>query len=119
VRDAAGVILLAGLEAPGRRAEGGADGARALEAGIRAIVLARAWAVRLERGEAASAKALAREEGLCNYYLARLLPLAYLAPDLTTMILEGRQPRTMTLSALTSATLPTDWELQRQKLTKL
>ena len=49
---------------------------------IRAVVLARTWAERLERGEVQTIKALARAEGLCNHYTTRLLPLAYLAPDI-------------------------------------
>jgi site-specific DNA recombinase len=86
---------------------------------VRAVVLARSWAAQLERGEVASAKELARREGLCNHYLAGLLPLAYLAPKLTEAILEGRQPRGLTLGALTRLRLSADWNAQRVEIAAL
>jgi site-specific DNA recombinase len=86
---------------------------------IRAVVLARDWAAKLENGEIASARDIARQEGLCNHYLGRLLPLAYLAPDIVATILEGRQPHSITLSALTSAPLPLAWDEQRRLVAAL
>ena len=85
---------------------------RALE---RAVVLARKWADQLERGEAETVKALARANGICHNYAARLLPLAYLAPDLTEAILKGHQPRALSLAALTSKVLPASWAEQRSR----
>ena len=67
----------------------------------------------LELGEVASIKALARREGLCNHYTSRMLPLAYLAPDLVEAILAGRQPRGVSLAALTAQPLPMAWLQQR------
>ena len=61
-------------------------------------------------------KALALAEGDCNHYAARLLPLAWLAPDLVEQILSGRQPRAVSLGALVSEPLPMDWDTQRQVL---
>lgn len=81
----------------------------------RAVVVARCWAKRLDAGEHGSIKALARAEGLCHLYTAKLMPLAYLAPDLVAQILEGRQPRTLTLTALISEPLPLDWADQRAR----
>jgi hypothetical protein len=43
----------------------------------------------------------------------KLAPLGYLAPDIVTMILEGRQPPTLSLKTLTSQPLPMDWCDQR------
>lgn len=86
---------------------------------VRAVVLARIWAAQLERGEVDSIKALAQREELCNHYTTRLLPLAYLAPDIVAQILEGRQPRAVSLGALTAAPLPTDWEAQRRRFQRL
>lgn len=48
-------------------------------------------------------------------HTAKLLPLAFLAPDLVALILEGRQPRTLTLTALISEPLPLDWVAQRAR----
>jgi len=100
-------------------AEPAAPAGRVDRALVRAVVLARTCAEKLERGEVASAKELARQEGLCHHYLARLLPLAYLAPDLIAAILEGRQPRLLTLSQLTATTLPADWGAQRRLMARI
>jgi DNA invertase Pin-like site-specific DNA recombinase len=81
---------------------------------VRAVALSRSWAERLARGEATSLKALALAEGYCNHYAARLLPLAWLAPDLVEQILSGRQPRAVSLGALVAEPLPMDWDAQRQ-----
>ncbi len=64
-------------------------------------------------------KDLARRHHLCLRYTAKLLPLAYLAPELTTAIIQGRQPRGLTLSALTAQPLPLHWDDQRQLITVL
>ena len=65
--------------------------------------------------EPRSIKGLARAEGICVLHTAKLLPLAFLAPDLVAQILEGRQPRTLTLTALISEPLPLDWAGQRAR----
>ena len=46
-------------------------------------------------------------------YFARLLRLNYLAPDIATAILDGRQPGGLTWQRLIFADLPTDWRQQR------
>jgi DNA invertase Pin-like site-specific DNA recombinase len=45
---------------------------------------------------------LAKSEGLNRSYYSRLLRLAYLAPDITTAILDGRQPEGLTATTLSS-----------------
>lgn len=80
---------------------------------IRALVLAKTWSRQLEFGQVSSIKALARREGLCEHYTSRLLPLAYLAPDIADDILSGRQHRGVWLSALTEKALPLSWTEQR------
>jgi hypothetical protein len=86
---------------------------------VRAVVLARRWAMDLESGATPSIKALARREGLCNHYTTRVLRLAYLAPSITTEILAGRQPVGLTLSALTKKPLPLDWTAQDALIARL
>ena len=81
---------------------------------VRAVSIARTWRRRLESGEVATTRELARLEGLCHRHTGRLLPLAYLAPDLVDAIIEGRQPRSTTLQALTANPLPIAWEEQRR-----
>ncbi len=81
---------------------------------IRGVCLARNWARKLAAGKVPSILALARQCGFCNHYAAKLMPLAWLAPDLVEAILEGRQPPALTLGALLKHTLPTDWNEQRR-----
>jgi site-specific DNA recombinase len=60
---------------------------------------------------------LAKSEGLNRSYYSRLLRLAYLAPDITTAILEGRQPEGLTATALIEHPhLPLSWPEQRSVL---
>jgi DNA invertase Pin-like site-specific DNA recombinase len=82
---------------------------------VRAVCLARAWTDELAQGGIGSTKELARREGLCDHYAARLMPLAHLAPDLVEQVLDGRQPPAMTLGALTKEPLPLDWNEQRER----
>ena len=86
---------------------------------VRAIALARAWADKLESGAVRSVVDLAAAEKRCLHYTNKLLPLAYLAPDLSEMILDGRQPRALTLSMLLAKPLPLDWAGQRAWLRAL
>ena len=103
-----GAIL---IEAP---QAGALPKARIDRALVRAVCLARRWAEQLANGEAASTKELAARHGLCNHYTMKLLPLAWLAPDLTAAILDGRQPPAITLAGLTRQPLPMDWDEQRR-----
>ncbi|MBI1188889.1 MAG: hypothetical protein GC206_16410 [Alphaproteobacteria bacterium] len=80
---------------------------------VRAVVLARRWADELAEGDPPSIQALADREDACPMYTGKLLPLAFLAPDLVEAILDGRQPSRMTLAGLIEATLPLGWADQR------
>lgn len=94
----------------------GANGAskpRVDEALVRAITRARTWVGELETGACASIRELARRDSLCKLHTAKLLPLGFLAPDLVEMILEGRQPPRLTLTALVVEPLPVTWAEQR------
>lgn len=81
---------------------------------VRALCLASVWADRLAQGASGSTTELAREHGLCNHYAARLMPLAWLAPDLAQQILEGRQPASLSLGGLIEKPLSTSWIEQRR-----
>ncbi len=81
---------------------------------LRGLCLARAWAGLLAAGEVASVRDLALRYGFCNHYTAKLLPLAWLAPDLATAVMDGEQPKTLTLGALVKRAMPMDWNEQRQ-----
>lgn len=56
---------------------------------------------------------LPKQKKLCVRNTGRMLPLAYLAPDLVETILAGRQPASLTLSKLLDEGLPFAWSQQR------
>jgi len=82
---------------------------------IRAVACARRWHTDVLSGTFESQPRLAKELGVSARYLRKVLPCAFLAPDIVEMILEGRQPPELTLASLVHK-LPTDWEAQRRKL---
>mgnify|MGYP003626215116 FL=1 len=49
-------------------------------------------------------------------HLARMLRLAFLAPDIQQAIIAGRQPQSLRLRALLETDLPANWSGQRQVL---
>jgi DNA invertase Pin-like site-specific DNA recombinase len=60
---------------------------------------------------------LARQERLTSSYFTRVLRLAYLAPDITRAILEGRHPQDLTARKLLDhSRLPLTWVEQRRTL---
>ena len=61
--------------------------------------------VRIERGEASGPGDIAKAEGLCRTYVTRVVCLAFLAPEMTKAILEGRQPTEVTAKRLINLAL--------------
>jgi len=61
---------------------------------------------------------IAREEGVTAAYLYNLLRLPWLAPDITTAIVNGRQPQQLNAKMLMrkASRLPADWTEQRTLL---
>lgn len=82
---------------------------------IKALARAFRWKKMLESGEFATVGELAEREKIAPPYLTRVLRLAQLAPDLVESILDGRQPRGLTLESLREA-LPEGWAEQRRAL---
>lgn len=84
---------------------------------IKAIVRAHRWFEMLKSGAVGSITEIAKREQLPRTYPSRMIPLAFLAPDITTAILEGRQPIDLTLDLLLGTMpLPLAWDAQRQLL---
>ncbi len=81
---------------------------------IKAVAKAHTWNRTLIVGEARSVRALARDIGVTNRYVRKLLPLAFLAPDIIDAILDGRQPRDLSLETLTYTSIPRRWQVQRR-----
>jgi hypothetical protein len=80
-----------------------------------AVARAHRWKSLLESGRFSSIAALARAINMDNSYVARLLNLTLLAPDIVQAILEGHEPSGLSLEKLTK-NLPLDWEEQRNTL---
>jgi hypothetical protein len=55
-----------------------------------------------------------RRENVNATYVGKLLPLAYLAPDLTEVILNGRQPPLLMVKHIRTIDIPLEWNAQRQ-----
>ncbi|WLT30411.1 hypothetical protein [Geothrix sp. PMB-07] len=82
---------------------------------IQAVARGRYWYDLLLSGQAKSREDIAKAYGISGQHVARLLPLAWLAPDIVEAILEGRQPKALTVKRLL-AKLPLDWAEQRRVL---
>ena len=84
---------------------------------IALIADARRWRDDLLDGRAASIEEITTREGLAKGAVSRILPLAWLAPDIAAAILEGRQPDVLTSTRLRAVPdLPLGWADQRALL---
>ena len=95
-----------------------ADNAPQQDPGLIALVAdARRWASESLEGRASSIQHITEREGLRSGSVSRILPLAWLAPDISTAILEGRQPLHLTAKTLRALPeLPLDWTEQQRVL---
>lgn len=80
-----------------------------------ALALARAfrWQEMIEKGKAKSNSDLARKLKLDPSYIARIIRLTSLAPDLIEAILDSQEPENLSLRSL-RCDLPLAWSEQRQ-----
>jgi hypothetical protein len=69
----------------------------------------------LREGEYADTVEIARRVGLSDPHVRRLLRFGYLAPDIVEAIVEGRQPRSLTVKLLLRG-IPLVWFDQRAAL---
>ena len=88
---------------------------REVPALVAAVVRAREWLDRLMSGDVSSQRDLAAKEGLDERYVSRMLPLAFLSPEITEEILEGTQPAHWCLDTFLG-NVPLDWQAQRRAL---
>jgi site-specific DNA recombinase len=79
---------------------------------ILALARAQSWMRMLRQGEFVDTTEIAQSYGFSEPHVRRLLRLAYLAPDIVQEIVEGRQPRTLTVKRLLQG-IPLDWSDQR------
>jgi hypothetical protein len=82
---------------------------------IKAIARAQHWFDQLQSRQAPCMREIARAEGITERYVAKILPLAFLAPDIKEAILQGLQPSGLTLDQLCQP-LPLAWPEQSRAL---
>ncbi len=82
---------------------------------IQAVARGRHWYHLLLSGQAKSREEIGERHGFCGQHVARILPLAWLAPDIVEAILEGRQPKELTVKRLLGK-FSMDWAEQRRVL---
>jgi len=82
---------------------------------IKAIARAHDWVERIISGDIPHQRAIAAETGWDERYISRLIPLAFLAPDLVETILEGRQQEDISLQTCIEK-IPINWIEQRTQL---
>jgi len=88
---------------------------REVPALVAAVVRAREWLDRLMSGDVSNQRDLAAKEGLDERYVSRILPLAFLSPEITEEILDGTQPSHWCLDTFLG-NVPLDWQEQRRAL---
>ena len=82
---------------------------------VKALARAFRWRKLLEDGVYSGIEDLARAEKINTSYVSRILRLTLLAPDIVEMILDGRQPRPLTLKILQKS-FPISWKEQSKAL---
>lgn len=86
---------------------------------LRLILRARGMWEKVQRNEVAGLGELAIQEGVSGSYASRIIRLAFLAPDMISAIMEGRQPKDLTAVRLLQECcrgLPVEWQEQRSVL---
>lgn len=79
---------------------------------VKALARAHRWKKQLDSGRFQTVEDLAEAERITPSYIARVLRLTLLAPDIVEAILDGRQPPGLQLDDLL-APFPVEWERQR------
>lgn len=79
---------------------------------IKALARAFRWKQLLDTGEFSTVSELAHTEGISTTYLARILRLTLLAPEIVEGVLDG-QHKTELLKAAVQADFPSEWGAQR------
>lgn len=83
---------------------------------VKGIAQAHVWAEELFSGGADSLVELIERHKVSEGYLKKLMPLAFLAPDIVTSILAGKQPDGLSKEKLVSKILSPIWQEQRDTL---
>jgi hypothetical protein len=79
---------------------------------VAALVKAFQWQDQVDKGMYASPKELADKENIEVTHVYRLMRLTMLAPDIIEAVLDGTQPRTLTMQNIVRG-FPISWKEQR------
>ena len=79
---------------------------------LHALVRAFHWQSLLDEGHYGSVNELAKAHGKNASYVAAILRLTMLAPDIVESVLDGRQPETLQLQPLMRDGVPAVWNYQ-------
>lgn len=82
---------------------------------VKALARAFRWREMLEAGQYSTIKEMAQAENINHSYVARILRLTLLSPDIVQAIVDGRQSALTTLPKLVKPLSPI-WERQRAAL---
>ena len=77
---------------------------------LKAIARAHSWLQQMVSGQAATFCEVAKAEGIEERYVRRLIPLAFLPPDMLADALAGRQAASLTVDRIARNGLPLAWE---------
>ena len=94
--------------------EGAAQPRRTDSTLVKALARAFRWKRMLESGEFTTIAELAAREAIPSTYMARVLRLTLLAPDIVEAILDGRQEPEVTLARVLEP-LPMEWAQQHSR----
>ena len=81
---------------------------------VKALARAHRWKKQLDSGRFQTVQDLAEAERINPSYIARILRLTLLAPEIVEMILDGRQPVGLQMDKLL-APFPVEWAKQSDK----
>ena len=82
---------------------------------VKALARAFRWQKLLEDGTYTTIEEIADAEKINPSYVSRILRLMLLSPEIVEMILDGRQPATLTLKSFQKK-IPVEWGLQKALL---
>jgi hypothetical protein len=91
--------------------------ARPVPSLVRAVARAHDWIDRILSGEIPNQRALAIQTGFDKRYISRIIPMAFLAPDITEAILDGKQHPNLSLEKCVNE-ISFEWALQRAALSE-
>ena len=84
---------------------------------IKTIARAHVWSQELLKCRGLSMAKIASRYGLSDSYVKKIMPLAFLAPDIMDAIIAGKQPANINTQALIRGIdIPFDWQEQRRIL---